>query len=66
VKELGADANGARLTDGVIPSCVAAQIGNLAFVQCLVKELGADVNQVMRDGAMPVFIAAHEGHMALV
>ena len=29
-------------------------------------EAGADVNQVMQDGAAPLFIAAHNGHEAVV
>jgi ankyrin repeat protein len=35
-------------------------------VQCLVEELGADVNQAKADGATPLFIAARGGQMALV
>jgi ankyrin repeat protein len=39
VNELGADVSGARLEDGVTPLHVAFQVGNLAFVQLLAKEL---------------------------
>jgi ankyrin repeat protein len=66
VKELGADVNGARLTDGGTPLYAAAWIGNLPYVQFLVKELGADVNQAAVDGATPLFIAAQNGSLALV
>jgi hypothetical protein len=66
VKELGADINGARLSDGVTPLYVAAQTRNLALVRCLVKEHGADVNQAANDGATPLCIAVQEGHLAVV
>jgi ankyrin repeat protein len=49
VKELGADVNGARLEDGVIPLLVDSQVGNLAFMQLLAKELGADIYQRSQD-----------------
>jgi hypoxanthine-guanine phosphoribosyltransferase len=35
-------------------------------VQCLVKELEADVNQATNDGTTPLCIAALEGHIAVV
>jgi ankyrin repeat protein len=66
VKELGADINGARLTDGATPLCVAAEIGNLALLQFILKELGADVNQAENDGSTPLFIAAQRGYLAVV
>jgi ankyrin repeat protein len=66
VKELGADVNGARLTDGGTPLYVAAQIGNLALLQFLVKELGADVNKARHDGSTSLCIAAHQGYLAVV
>jgi hypothetical protein len=67
VKELGADVNGARLSDGATPLYVAAQTGNLALAQCLVEELGADVNQEAGyDGGTPLFIAAQKGHLAVL
>jgi ankyrin repeat protein len=66
VKELGADVNGAMVEDRVTPLYVAAHNCNLAMVQCLVKELGADVNQAANDGATPLFIAAQKGHLDVV
>jgi hypothetical protein len=38
VKELGADVNGARLSDGATPLFLAAQMGHLVVVRYLVKE----------------------------
>jgi ankyrin repeat protein len=38
----------------------------LAVVKCLVKELGADVNGADEDGFTPLFVAAQEGHEAVV
>jgi ankyrin repeat protein len=64
--EFGAEVKGERLTDGGTPLYAAAQIGNLAVVLCLVKELGAYVNKGVGDGATPLFIAAQNGHLALV
>jgi ankyrin repeat protein len=66
VEELGANINGARLEDGGTPLYAAAQIGNLVYVQFLVKELGADINQTAVNGATPVFIAAQNDHVAVV
>jgi ankyrin repeat protein len=66
VKELGADVNGARLSDGVTPMFVAAQTRNLALVRCLVKEHGADVNQGNKDGGTPFYMAAQKGYLELV
>jgi ankyrin repeat protein len=66
VRELGADVNRARLTDGATPLFIAAHIGNLAFVQCLVTQLGAYVDKAAPDGATPLIIAAQMGHLVVV
>jgi ankyrin repeat protein len=66
VMELGADVNKARLTDGATPTIVAAQLGDVATIQFLVNELGADVNQNGLDGRTPLSVAAQKGNLALV
>jgi ankyrin repeat protein len=66
MKELRANVNGGRLRDGATPLYAAAQLGSLAVVRCLVKELGADVNQALPNGAMPLFMAAQTGNLDLV
>jgi ankyrin repeat protein len=66
VKELGANDNGGRLRYGATPLYAAAQLGSLAVVRCLVKEVGADVNQALPHGAMPLFMAAQTGSLDLV
>jgi ankyrin repeat protein len=40
---------------------IAAQAGNLEVVRCMVKELGADVNQMSTAGNTPLLIAAQNG-----
>jgi ankyrin repeat protein len=35
-------------------------------VRCLVKDCGADVNQALKSGATPLFIAAQKGHSGIV
>jgi ankyrin repeat protein len=41
--------------------------GNLAMVQCLVAELGADVNQATSNNeCTPLIVAALKGHLAVV
>jgi ankyrin repeat protein len=45
---------------------LAAQFGDLAIVQCLVKELGADVNQANDAGCTSLYIAAQGDHLAMV
>jgi hypothetical protein len=44
----------------------AAHWGNLEVVQCLIKELGADVNHAVNDGCMPLYAAAQAGHLEMV
>jgi hypothetical protein len=49
------------------PLCHAARNGDrLDVIRCLVKELGANVNQADADGCTPLFMAALEGHLELV
>jgi ankyrin repeat protein len=62
----GADVNRAKPQDGITALYAAATFGNLDVAICLVKELGADVNQAADDGATPLFIAAQNGHIDLV
>jgi ankyrin repeat protein len=45
---------------------IAAQNGHLAFVQCLVKELGANINQATNTGCTPLYIAAEQEHLSVV
>jgi hypothetical protein len=45
------------------PLCVAAALGNVAEVRCLIKELGADVNRPDENGVSPVFYAAMKGQL---
>jgi ankyrin repeat protein len=66
VNELGADVNGARLSDGATPLSIAVQEGHLAVVRCMVKEFSVDVNNAMGDGVTPLFIAARKGNVAIV
>jgi ankyrin repeat protein len=44
VKDLGADVN-QDVVEGFTPLIAASQKGKLTTVMCLVKELGADVNE---------------------
>ena len=37
---------------------------SLDVLRCLVKDLGADANQVAHDGFTPVYVAAQQGHLA--
>jgi ankyrin repeat protein len=46
------------------PLCQAAVWGELEAVQCLVKELGANVNLVDENGCTPLFAAAQNGQGA--
>jgi hypothetical protein len=41
-------------------------LDKLDVVRCLVKDLGADINQVMQDGATPLCIAAQSGNVDMV
>jgi ankyrin repeat protein len=61
-----AQPDGARLRDGATPFFVAAEIGNLALVQLLAKQLGADVTQAAIDGVTPFYIAVQMDHLAVV
>jgi ankyrin repeat protein len=45
---------------------MAAQEGDLEAVQCLVKELGANVNLGDETGCTPLFAAAQKGHIFVV
>jgi hypothetical protein len=45
---------------------IAAEHGHLSVVQCLVKELGVDVNQATNQGCTPLYIAAEYGHFSVV
>jgi ankyrin repeat protein len=48
------------------PLCQAAASGKIGVVQCLVKELEADVNLGDEVGCTPLFMAAQEGQTAVV
>jgi hypothetical protein len=48
-----------------LPLYVAARLGHLKVLRCLVRGLGADVNQVMR-GDTPLKSAAKNGHLTVV
>lgn len=43
-----------------------AQIEELDIAQCVVKELGADVNEANEMGTMPLFVAAHKEYLGVV
>jgi hypothetical protein len=45
---------------------MAAGEGNVGVMQCLVEELGADINLGDDMGCMPLHIAAHKGYLAVV
>jgi ankyrin repeat protein len=49
----------------VTPLYIAAEKGHVAVVRCLVKELGADVNQAANDGTTPLYFAAAKGDLAV-
>jgi ankyrin repeat protein len=61
MKDLGADIDGAKFENGAAALSIAAQIGNVAVLQCLVMELHADVNQAAAYGATPLYVAAQGG-----
>jgi ankyrin repeat protein len=49
------------------PVLSAAFLGNIAVLQCLIKELGADVNQEQgKHGYRALFIAAANGSLAVM
>jgi ankyrin repeat protein len=45
---------------------IAAERGHLAVVQCLVEDLGADIDQAYNFGATALTGAAQRGHLAVV
>ena len=47
--------------NGATPACIAAQEGQTAALEILVKAPGCDVNQAETDGLTPAYIAAHNG-----
>jgi ankyrin repeat protein len=50
----------------VRPLYLAAMDGKLRILQCLVEELGADVNQAKEDGSTALCVAAQNGHVTVV
>jgi hypothetical protein len=48
------------------PLVAAAHGGHLEAMRCLVRELGADVNQATRSGSTPLVFAARRNDLALV
>jgi hypothetical protein len=50
----------------VEPLCQAVSFDNIDAVQCLVDELGADVNRSIEHGCTPLYIAAHGGNQVMV
>jgi hypothetical protein len=65
VLELGFDVNTAN-PFGVTACTLAAQIGNLAVLRCLVRELGADINKATNDGYPPLMRASNKKHADVV
>jgi ankyrin repeat protein len=57
---LGADVTSA------MPLVAAVRNGHLGVLQCLVQELGADVNQATPRGLTPLTVAAERGNLAVV
>jgi hypothetical protein len=57
--------HGLRASSGQ-PLSRAAWLGKLDVVKCLVKELGANVNEAIVDGGTPLLIAANNGNVAMV
>jgi ankyrin repeat protein len=45
---------------------IAAQKGHMSVVQCLVKELGADINQAALNGSTPLMLASTTKHTEIV
>jgi ankyrin repeat protein len=56
---------GLRITS-ILPLTHAVVLGELGIVQCLVEELGADVNQADREGRTPLYCAALLGDLAMM
>jgi ankyrin repeat protein len=53
-------------TEGRTPLFVAAAMGDLAVVRCLVKELSADVDRTDNAGLSPLHLAAQQGKLEVV
>jgi hypothetical protein len=56
---------GVRVTSAE-PFCNAVRGGNYEVEQCLVRELGADVNQANVDDYTPLYIASERGNLKMV
>jgi ankyrin repeat protein len=55
-----------RQQKGRTPLFLAAQVGHLEAVECLVKELGADPNIADRNGCTLLYVTAEKGHLPVV
>ena len=51
--------------EGVSPLFIAAQIGHLVVIQCLLEH-GVDKDKASNTGASPLFMAALRGHLLVV
>lgn len=51
--------------NGCTPLIIVAQLGSTDVVVCLVKELGADINQADDNGSTPINIAVMNGHFEI-
>jgi ankyrin repeat protein len=56
---------GLRVTSA-LPLVHAVLLGKLGIAQCLVQELGADVNEANGEGYTPLYVAAGKGDLAMV
>jgi hypothetical protein len=56
---------GLRITSS-LPLAHAVKLGILAIARCLVRELGADVNQADEKDCTPLWVAASLGNLAMV
>jgi hypothetical protein len=65
VNEFGADVN-QDAADGATPVAIAASMGNLDTVGCLVHELAIDVNITTFDGYTPLMFAAQYNSQAII
>jgi ankyrin repeat protein len=48
------------------PLMVAAQVGHFDVIECLVAELGVEVNKACNDGRSALWMAAAEGNLDAV